>query len=202
MIISNQLTQAQSVKYLSPNDLTFLKEMTKEVMDSSRILPNQKISEGFGGNSTGGVLIRPGGRDCYPSFWIRDYAMSLESGLVTKDEQTHMLQLTASTQCDQTWISSTGSFIPAGAIADHIRIDDSKPIYYPGTYDYETQGGKRFGVVPPYGDQYFFIHMAYYYFKSTGSIEFLLIKYPQRNLKVPWSIPLMILEVLILGLGM
>jgi hypothetical protein len=173
-IISNQLTQAQSVKYLSPNDLTFLKEMTKEVMDSSRILPNQKISEGFGGNSTGGVLIRPGGRDCYPSFWIRDYAMSLESGLVTKDEQKHMLQLTASTQCDQTWISSTGSFIPAGAIADHIRIDDSKPIYYPGTYDYETQGGKRFGVVPPYGDQYFFIHMAYYYFKSTGSIEFLL----------------------------
>ena len=173
-IISIITTHAQSAIYLSPNDLTFLKDLTKEVMDSSRILPNQRISEAFGGNSTGGVLIRPGGRDCYPSFWIRDYAMSLESGMVTKDEQKHMLQLTASTQCDQTWISSTGSFIPAGAIADHIRIDDSKPIYYPGTYDYETQGGKTFGVVPPYGDQYFFIHMAYYYFKSTGSTDFLL----------------------------
>jgi hypothetical protein len=143
-------------------------------MDSSRILPNQKISDGFGGNSTGGILIRPGGRNSYPSFWIRDYTMSLESDMITLDEQKHMLQLTAATQCDQTWISSTGSFIPAGAIADHIRIDDSKPIYYPGTYDYKTQGGKTFGVVPPYGDQYFFIHMAYYYFKSTGSTNFLL----------------------------
>lgn len=176
LLISTGLVHAQTSNYLSTNDLAFLKELTKEVMDSSRILPNQKISEAFGGNSTGGVLIRPGGRDCYPSFWIRDYAMSLESGMVTKEEQKHMLSLTASTQCDQTWISSTGSFIPAGAIADHIRIDDGKPIFYPGTYDYGTQGGKTFGVVPPYGDQYFFIHMAYYYFKSTGSTDFLLKK--------------------------
>ena len=174
LITFSYQTTAQNTSFLSKSDLNFLKGLTKEVMDSSRILPNQKISDGFGGNSTGGILIRPGGRNSYPSFWIRDYTMSLESDMITLDEQKHMLQLTAATQCDQTWISSTGSFIPAGAIADHIRIDDSKPIYYPGTYDYKTQGGKTFGVVPPYGDQYFFIHMAYYYFKSTGSTNFLL----------------------------
>ncbi len=167
-------SKAQTTNYLSKSDLKFLKELTEEVMDSSRILPNQKITVGFGGNSTGGVLIRPGGRACYPSYWIRDYAMSLESGMVTKEEQQHMLELTAATQCDQTWISSTGSLIPAGAIADHIRIDDSKPIYFPGTYDYETQGGKTWGVVPPFGDQYFFIHMAYYFLQTTSSSDFLL----------------------------
>jgi len=165
-------TQAQFL--LNNYDLQFLKELTKDVMESSRIYPDQKISDGFGGNSTGGTLIRPGGRSCYPAFWIRDYAMSLESGFVTREEQKHMLQLTAATQCDQTWITSSGSMVPIGAIADHVRIDDSKPIYYPGTYDYNSQGGKTWGMFPPYGDQYFFIHMAYFYVKTTSSRRYLL----------------------------
>jgi hypothetical protein len=100
--------------------------------------------------------------------------MSLECGFVSGAEQKHMLQLAASTQCDRTWITNAGSIIPSGAIADHIRIDDGKPIYYPGTYNYSNQGGKTWGKVPPYCDQYFFIHMAYYYAKSTFSTEFLL----------------------------
>jgi hypothetical protein len=99
--------------------------------------------------------------------------MSLECGFVTPDEQKHMLMLTASTQCDRTWITRTGSMIPSGAIADHIRIDDGKPVYFPGTLDYYEQGGKKWGMVPPYCDQYFFIHMAYYYVKSTGSSDIL-----------------------------
>ena len=146
-------------KYLSDRDLSFLKKLTKDVMESSRIYQGKTISDEFGANNSGGVLIRPGGRDCYPAFWIRDYAMSLESGFVTKEEQKHMLQLTASKQCDQTWITKAGSMVPLGAIADHIRIDDGKPIFYPGTYDYNGQGGKTWGMVPPYGDQYFFIHI-------------------------------------------
>ena len=77
-------------------------------------------------------------------------------------------------QCDQTWITNAGSMIPFGAIADHIRIDDSKPIFYPGTYDYNSQGGKTWGMVPPYCDQYFFIHMAYLYIKNTSSDKYLL----------------------------
>ncbi|MDB4583368.1 hypothetical protein N9164_09465 [Draconibacterium sp.] len=159
---------------LSDNDLSFLKELTKDVMESSRIYPGQTISDEFSSNNSGGILIRPGGRSCYPAFWIRDYAMSLESGFVTKEEQKHMLHLTASQQCDQTWITKAGSMVPLGAIADHIRIDDSKPIFYPGTYDYNAQGGKTWGMVPPLGDQYFFVHMAYYYQKSTSSNNFLL----------------------------
>jgi hypothetical protein len=93
---------------------------------------------------------------------------------VTNEEQKHMLQLTASTQCDQTWITNSGSIVPLGAIADHIRIDDSKPIFYPGTYDYAGQGEKTWGMAPPYGDQFFFIHMAYFYVKSTSSTKVLL----------------------------
>jgi hypothetical protein len=64
--------------------------------------------------------------------------------------------------------------IPLGAIADHIRIDDSNPVYYPGTYDYYRQGGKTWGLFPPYGDQYFFIHMAWNYMKTTSETDFLL----------------------------
>lgn len=161
-------------KLLSDSDLDYLGQLTKEVMESSRIYPGQKISEVYGSNNTGGMLIRPGGRDCYPSFWIRDYAMSLESGFITAKEQEHMLLLTASTQCDQTWISNSGSIIPLGAIADHIRIDDGKPIFFPGTYDYNTQGGKKWGMSPPFCDQFLFIHMAYCYAKNTSSPNILI----------------------------
>lgn len=167
-------TKVETENFLSENDLTFLKELTKDVMESSRIYPEQKISEEFGSNNTGGVLIRPGGRACYPAFWIRDYAMSLASGFVTKEEQKHMLLLTASKQCDQTWITKAGSMVPLGAIADHIRTDDSKPIFFPGTYNYGGQGGKKWGMVPPYGDQYFFIHMAHFYVKTISKSNFLL----------------------------
>jgi hypothetical protein len=154
--------------------MEFLKEMTKDVMESSRIYPGQKISDEFGSNNSGGVLIRPGGRSCYPAFWIRDYALSLESGFVTEMEQKQMLLLTASKQCDQTWITSAGSMVPAGAVADHIRIDDSNPIYFPGTYNYLNQGGKTWGMFPPYCDQYFFIHMAYFYVKNTLDTDILM----------------------------
>jgi hypothetical protein len=166
-------TNDASKSILTAGDLGFLEGMTKDVMESSRIYPGQNISDEFGSNNTGGVLIRPGGRNCYPAFWIRDYAMSLESGLVAKEEQRHMLFLTASKQCDQTWISGVGGMIPLGAIADHIRIDDSNPIYYPGTYDYDRQGGKTWGMFPPYGDQFLFIHMAWNYFKATSETNFL-----------------------------
>jgi len=166
--------KTQSNNLLSENDLQYLKELTKDVVESSRIVPGQKIADEFGPNNTGGTLIRPGGRSCYPAFWIRDYAMSLESGFVTNEEQKHMLLLAASTQCDQPWITNGGSMVPIGAIADHIRIDDSKPLFFPGTYDFIGQGNKKWGMTPPYCDQFFFIHMAYYYVKSASDLQFLI----------------------------
>jgi len=153
---------------LSLADFQFLKKMTEDVLESSRIYPGEEAAKGFGPNNTGGILIRPGGRDCYPAFWIRDYAMSLESGLIPPEEQRHMLQLTASTQCNQSWITQGGSLIPYGAIADHIRVDDGRPIYFPGTYSYEEQGVPEFGTLPPISDQFFFVHMAYMYVKTTA----------------------------------
>lgn len=163
----------QGNSIIDDEDLLFLEGMTKSVMDSSRILPGEALVAPFGKNNTGGTLIRPGGRETYPSFWIRDYAMSLETGLVSKAEQKHMLLLTASSQCDQTWITKGGSMVPFGSIADHIRVDDLKPVYFPGTYDYEEQGTKEFGWFPAYCDQFYFIHMVDYYIKQTNDMALL-----------------------------
>jgi hypothetical protein len=181
--INCQFKDADSKKQiLSEIDFNYLKELTRDVVDSSRIFPGQMIAGKWGPNNTGGVLIRPGGRDCYPSFWIRDYAMSLGTGFVTAEEQKHMLLLTASTQCDQSWITKGGGMIPYGAIADHIRIDDSMPIYFPGTYSYTDQGNKTFGMFPPYDDQYFFIHMAYSYIQTTSDTGILTKKINYKTL--------------------
>jgi hypothetical protein len=166
--VHSQTSAIETSPLLSAADYNFLEEMTRDVLESSRIYPGEEVANGFGPNNTGGVLIRPGGRDCYPAFWIRDYAMSLESGLIPPEEQRHMLQLTASTQCTQTWITRHGSMIPYGAIADHVRVDDGNPIYFPGTYSFEEQGTPEFGTLPPISDQFFFVHMAYMYVKSTS----------------------------------
>jgi hypothetical protein len=154
---------AQSGKWIDQNDLDFLEKMAKDVTDSSRIYPGQRIYSQFGSNNTGGTLIRPGGRNSYPAFWIRDYAMSLDGGFVTQKEQLHLLLLTAATQSDRFQTTKWGTFIPQGAIADHIRIDDSKPIYFPGTYDFEEQGETKWGRQPPFCDAFYFIHMVWYY---------------------------------------
>lgn len=173
-LLANILLNAQQVnKFLNEDDLSFLEEITKVVMDSSRIKPGVVISPSFGPNNTGGTLIRPGGKDDYPAFWIRDYAMALETGMITIKEQKHMLLLTASTQCDQTWITKNGSMVPYGSVADHIRIDNSLPIYFPGTYDYIEQGDKYYGMVPPYCDQFYFIQMAWYYVQTSNDINIL-----------------------------
>ena len=171
LILTNTLIQGQKKDLLQTEDLAFLKQMVKDVMDSSRIYPNQIISDNFGPNQTGGILIRPGGRNSYPAFWIRDYAMSIQSGFVTQEEQKHMLILTAKTQSDEFKFTKWGSFIPKGAVADHIRIDDGKPIYFPGTYNYENQGDKKWGMQPPFCDQFFFIQMAFHYVTSFSAFH-------------------------------
>lgn len=173
LFLNFQTIRAQEKSLISQQDFQFLKQLTKSVLDSSRIAPGQRLPESFGKNNTGSTLIRPGGRDTYPSFWIRDYAMSIETGMISNQEQKHMLLLTASTQCDQTWITKGGSMVPYGAIADHIRVDNSLPVYFPGTYDYEGQGTKEFGMTPPYCDQFYFVQMAYYYVKNTADISIL-----------------------------
>ncbi len=169
----NLNAQNNNSNLLSDSDFKYLEGLTKDVVERSRIQPKQVISKEFGGNNSGGTLIKPGGSEAYPAFWIRDYAMSIESGFINLQEQKHMLLMTASGQCDQTWITDGGCMIPMGAIPDHMRIDDSKPIYFPGTYDYKGQGNKKWGMMPPYCDQFFFIDMAYFYTKNSASTRLL-----------------------------
>jgi hypothetical protein len=150
---------------VNSSDMEFLEELTRVVVDSSRILPGSDLPPAilsFGPNRSGITLIKPGGRDCYPSFWIRDYAMSLESGFITGKEQLDILLYTAARQSDSTWTTKTGSLVPRGSIADHIRINDGLPVYFPGTYDAVNQGSEVWRM-PPYCDQFYFIHMAWYY---------------------------------------
>lgn len=173
LLVAVQPIGLNAQQIISTADFNFLKGITQAVLDSSRIYPGQQLVAPYGANNTGGVLIRPGGRETYPSFWIRDHAMTLETGLVGQDEQKHMLMLTAATQCDQTWITDAGSMVPFGAIADHVRVDDLLPIYFPGTYDYVAQGGTDFGMFPPYCDQYYFIHMAHYYISDANDVDIL-----------------------------
>jgi hypothetical protein len=126
----------------------------------------------FGPNRSGITLIKPGGRDCYPSFWIRDYAMSLESGYITEQEQVDILLYTAARQSDSTWTTQTGSLVPMGSIPDHIRINDGLPVFFPGTYDYVNQGNEIWRM-PPFCDQFYFIHMAWFYLQSKKDLAIL-----------------------------
>ena len=144
---------------ISREDYAFLHKLTVAVIEASRVRPGESVRE-HGPNITGNTLIRPGGRNCYPAFWIRDFAMSLECGLITQEEQLHALRLTAKHQAKQDWHTPSGSLVPKGGIADHINFD-SKPIFFPGTMDYEKQGGEKWGYLPSLDDHFYFIEMAW-----------------------------------------
>lgn len=163
---------AEASGVLEEADMRFLEDISRAVVEASRVRPGEKVGE-IGPNTTGGTLIRPGGRSSYPAFWIRDYAMSLESEFVTAEEQRHMILLTAAHQSDKEWMLPSGSMVTPGSIPDHVTFD-GKPIFYPGTLDdYEGQGGPRWGKLPSLDDAFFFIHMLSQYLETTGDLKFL-----------------------------
>jgi len=142
------------------------------VLEESRVPAGSTVA-GIGPNTSGDTLIRPGGRGAYPAFWIRDYAMSLEVGMVTRVEQRHMLFLTATHQVDTQIDLPSGSILPPGSIPDHIAFGGA-PIYFPGILeDYEKQGGKQWGYLPCLDDEFFFVHMAAQFAKQSGDSDFL-----------------------------
>ncbi len=71
-------------------EFRWLGELAAAVVEASRVRQGEKVGP-HGPNLTGHTLIRPGGRDCYPAFWVRDYAMSLESGLIGVEEERNVL---------------------------------------------------------------------------------------------------------------
>jgi len=152
--------------------MAYLTDLAAAVVEASRVRPGECVA-GIGPNVTGGTLVRPGGRDCYPAFWIRDFAMSLDAGLFTPGEVVHALLLTAGRQADEEWHTPSGSLVPHGAIADHITFG-GLPIFFPGTLeDYEGQG-MPWGRTPSLDDHYYFVEMAWYAVVELGREDLLL----------------------------
>jgi hypothetical protein len=158
---------------LSPHDRQFLSDITRATVEASRVRPGQAVA-GSVANTTGHTLIRPGGRDCYPAFWVRDFSMSLESGFITKDEALHALRLIAKSQNGpQQRKLRPGAVVPEFAVPDHILFD-GQSVFYPGTMSAgDDQGGEPFGALPPADDHYEFIHIAHWLYKTTGDSSFM-----------------------------
>jgi hypothetical protein len=141
-------------------DMDYLREAAGQVIAASRVQPGQSVA-GSPANTTGAPLIRPGGRADYPACWVRDFAMSLDCGLIPAAEIHHHLRLFARTQNgpQERRLRSRG-VIPPFAIADHINFDGGA-VFYPGSYSPgDAQGGGAAGVLPPVDDHYYFVHTA------------------------------------------
>jgi hypothetical protein len=157
---------------LPPADLQFLGGMARDVIEASRVRPG---SNGGGRwhitNSCGFTLITPG-KDPYTSYWIRDFAMSVDSGFISPDELRNHLLLTCKAQNGpKDRKLANGLHVPPWAIPDHINYD-GQPTFYPGTYaSGDDQGAGACGRVPPIDDHYEFVHIAYVYWKTTADVK-------------------------------
>lgn len=153
--------------------MTYLRDLTAATIEASRVRPGESVGN-MPANTTGGTMIRPGGRDCYPSFWVRDFAMSLGCGLVPYDEARHALELiSACQQGDTTRRFKTGATAPPYAIPDHINFD-GRAVFYPGTYSSgNDQGGGPWGVRPPIDNHYDFIQIAHHLVREQPDIPLL-----------------------------
>jgi hypothetical protein len=155
----------------SSPDLEFVRNMTRDVVQAARIEPGSRRGNSPT-NTLGFTLICPGGN--YPAYWIRDFAMALESGWVTSEEMHNHLRLTARVQNRSSPRKlANGLIIPPFAIPDHINFDGGA-VFYPGTYSAgHDQGNGTYGVLPPVDDHYEFVHIAYRLFRVTSSTVFL-----------------------------
>ncbi len=154
-------------------DLEFLRGLTRDVVAASRVKPAQKAGSSPA-NSCGVTLIMPGGRGSYPAYWIRDFAMSLESGFITWEEMRDHLRLTV--RCQNGPVArrlKRGLVVPAFAIPDHINFDGSA-VFYPGTYSAgDDQGTGTYGILPPVDDHYEIVHIAWCLYRATGKSDYL-----------------------------
>jgi hypothetical protein len=159
---------------IDPASLGFLRDLACATVEASRVAPRRHVGNSAA-NTTGGTIVRPGGCDDYPAFWVRDFAMSLPAGFITDEEVRHHLALTAGTQNGATErvLRGGAAVIPPFAVADHVNFD-GRPVFYPGTYSPgDDQGGEPYGVCPPLCDHYYFVDIAHHLWRSTKSADFL-----------------------------
>jgi hypothetical protein len=157
------MPHAEETMTFDADDLRFLESMARDVIEASRVRPGERIGTSPA-NSLGHTLIRPGGRACYPAMWVRDFSMSLDCGLIPRDEvQQHLdLILRSRNGSTERRLRNGTAVIPPLAVPDHINFDGGS-VFYPGTYSAgDDQGGEPFGVLPPIDDQFELIHIAHH----------------------------------------
>ena len=168
-------TSAQAAKAtkwpIDAASLAFLREVAAATVESARVRPGQKRG-GMGPNATGITVITPGGN--YPALWTRDFAMSLDCGLIGAAEILPQLRLIARCQSGNTERRlPSGAIIPPFAIVDHVNLAGGA-VFYPGTYSSgDDQGAPPWGPLPPLDDHFYFIHIAYAVWRDTGDAKFL-----------------------------
>ncbi len=115
-------------------------------------------------------LLLPAGDNGYPSFWVRDSAMMMQSGLVDAAHMRQYIRITSlfgQNGAEERNLAH-GLHVPAWAVADHIN-DNGKAVFFPGTYaDGDDQGTGIYGFYPPLCDNYFYVMMAGTYTAMTG----------------------------------
>jgi hypothetical protein len=159
---------AEPIDYAS---LTFLRELAAAAIESARVRPGQRRGDSQP-NDTGITLITPGGN--YPALWTRDFAMSLDCGLISAAEILPQLRLIARCQNgEKERRLASGGIVPPFAIVDHVNFAGGA-VFYPGTYSAgEDQGAPPWGPLPPIDDHFYFIHIAYALWRGTGDATFL-----------------------------
>jgi hypothetical protein len=159
------------MKPIDQASLTFLRGLAAATIESARVRPGHRRG-GSDPNATGITLITPGGN--YPALWTRDFAMSLDCGLIGAAEILPQLRLIARCQNgEKERRLSSGGIIPPFAIVDHVNLTGGA-VFYPGTYSSgEDQGAPPWGPLPPMDDHFYFIHIAYAVWRDTGDARFL-----------------------------
>lgn len=164
----------------------FLSVLTRAVLEAARVRPGESVA-GAAPNTTGGIVLQPSGRCAYPAFWLRDHALSVASGCITLEEQRHAILLAAGSQQAEDWHTPSGSFVPAGAIADHITFN-GEPIFFPGTLDAKTQSS-AWGTFPSLDDHFLLIDMVWEYCQRTKDRSILVEIVAGRTLleRLEWA---------------
>jgi hypothetical protein len=158
---------AETSSLWDPEAMEFLQGIAADTVKAAHVPPGA-FKMGGGVNTTGIPLITPGGS--YPAFWVRDYAMSLDAGLIGPDEMLPQLKLIAAGQNGPNQRKLPGgAIIPPFAIADHILMS-GKPVYVPGG---QYQSAYPWGPLPPADDHFYFIHVAWAYWRDTKDAAFL-----------------------------
>lgn len=159
--------QEATAGFPAPEDMEFLKDIARATVEAAHVAPGAN-KPGGGVNSTGITVITPGGN--YPAFWIRDYAMSLDCGLIGPEEILPQLKLIASRQSGPKEKKLNGGcVVPPFSIADRIAMD-GRPIYSNST---EILGCNKYGTLPPADNHFYFIHIAWAYWRDTQDAGFL-----------------------------